>query len=137
METVAAGSSVLAFVTVALKSAQSIYSTLSGIKNASTDVIRLSTSFNDLVQTLQQIASLCAAKRDRNPHHDITTLMSLIQKCAEDLVNYNGQVQKLQQKGTDGSGSKMWKLIKSTSKKDDRKNLGSDSTSHFRIESPD
>jgi STAND-like protein len=119
MEAIAAGSGVLAFITVTLKSAQSIHSVLSGIKNASTDVIRLSTAINNLIYVLQQIVSLSATKCDLSPHLDVSTLMSLVQKCAEDLVNYNVQIRKLSQKSTDGSGSKMWKVIKSTFKKDE------------------
>ncbi len=87
MEAIAAGASTLTFITVALKSAQTIYEIVSIIQNGPKQVEQLVSAVHNLQLVLIQLPN-CRAIKSADSETNLDMISSLIKTCSTDVSLY-------------------------------------------------
>lgn len=118
MGPVSAGSSVLAFVLLALKSAKTIHAVLSAVKDGPQSLPHLVGDIAQLQGILERLSSLqpdSISEGDAN----LKVLESAANRCADDVAHIETKLQRLTIRPTDRHVGKLWKrLVTAVSEKD-------------------
>lgn len=104
--------SVIAVISLALSSAQGIYNTVFGIKNAPQNMKQMACCLRDLANLLQQLL------RCGDSLYLATDLPELVKNCAVNLKRFEGKLAKLSSP-TDNSAEKLWKNFKAMLQEND------------------
>jgi hypothetical protein len=110
MDPVSAGSAVLAFVVLALRSAQAVHTVLSEIKDGPHTLRHLVGEISQLRGILERLASLPPGYINEGDAN-IKVLESAAMRCAEDVARIESKLQRLNIRSTDRRVGKLWKLL--------------------------
>ncbi|KAB2570099.1 hypothetical protein DBV05_g11241 [Lasiodiplodia theobromae] len=120
MDAISGGASVLAFIGLALKSTESVYKTISGIRDAPEKVQRLSSAVADLQSILRQLSGLFEPP---NAAQSFDEFESTIRKCESDLAFLSKKLSSLQNTAGDRRWKTAWKRIKAILEKEDMQEM--------------
>ncbi|KAK0638377.1 hypothetical protein DIS24_g9902 [Lasiodiplodia hormozganensis] len=120
MDAISGGASVLAFIGLALKSTESVYKTISGIRDAPEKVQRLSSAVADLQSVLRQLSGLFEPP---NAAQSFDEFESAIRKCETDLAFLSKKLSTLQNTAGDRKWKAAWKRIKAILEKEDMQEM--------------
>lgn len=120
MEAIGGRASVLAFIGIALKSTESIYKAISGIKDAPEKVQRLSSVVGDLQTILIQLKALPLVAR---PTHSSSALKLAIEKCKDDVTSLCGKISSLKTMAGEKKLKVAWKRVKAALEKEDMQEM--------------
>nr|CEG05099.1 unnamed protein product [Fusarium clavum] len=109
MEVVGFSASILTFVGAAITVSKSIHNTLSAIKHGPEIIASLSHEISQLetiLQRLSELFSTTATPADR------PGLEQLVEKCKNDLVEFETTLRQLDVSGADGRRGRLWRKVK-------------------------
>ncbi len=116
MDPVSAGSSVLAFVFLALNSTKAIHGVLSAVKDGPQSLRHLVGDIAQLQGILERLSSL---QSESISDVDAGVLESAARRCADDVAQVESKLQRLRIRPTDRHVGKLWKrLLTAVSEKD-------------------
>jgi hypothetical protein len=116
MDPVSAGSGVLAFVVLALKSAKVIHAVLSAVKDGPQSLHHLIGDIALLQGILERLSSL---QPESINNGDARALESAASRCADDVAHIEAKLQRLSVRPTDRHVGRLWKrLVTAVSEKD-------------------
>lgn len=120
MEAISGGASVLAFIGIALKSTETVYKTISGIRDAPEKVQRLSPAVADLQSILRQLSGFFEPP---NAAQSFDEFESTIRKCEIDLTFLSKKLSSLQKTASDRKLRAAWKRIRAILEKEDMQEM--------------
>ncbi|KAG7292024.1 hypothetical protein NEMBOFW57_002055 [Staphylotrichum longicolle] len=116
MDPVSAGSGVLAFVVLALKSAKVIHAVLSAVKDGPQSLKHLVSDIASLQGILEDLSSL---QHESINVGDARALEMAASRCADDVAHIEAKLQRLSIQRTDKHVGKLWKrLVTAISERD-------------------
>ncbi|KAL1616749.1 hypothetical protein SLS56_011274 [Neofusicoccum ribis] len=129
MDVVSAGSSVLAFVGIALKSTEAIYKVISGIRDGPDKVERLKSAVKALRAVLNQLSDLPLHKQLASAQLT-AELEDAIRRCEDDIRSFSKKLSSLQNSDSDKKWTTAWQRVKTVLKSEDLSEMLAAVTNH-------
>lgn len=125
MEAIGAGASVLAFVTLGLKSVKIIHEIVASVKDGKVFLEQTRQDIQGLQATLEKLRD-CRAIVDRNDHQ----LADKIKSCAEEMKGIAEKLQALTINGSEPALGRQWKKVKIFLKEKDLERIATTAVKH-------
>lgn len=118
MEALGAVANITAVTVVALQSSRLVYETISGIKNGPKEVRELASEVQQLCHLLKQVTEVSQKMSDRDATR-ISELQDVIDRCRQNLDDFQKQFDGFESSSNERRLSKAWKRVKLVVKKED------------------